>query len=164
MAVVNFLVHFFFFSPGGVWWYIASMAKMKIEKLYNDEHLKGFSNYMKNHEEDGKILLQLAGIIPTKSIIQKAKYSPKDLSEKKMNFLFEKAPFMFGVEERALPVIDLAFHLQKITNLVLSGKKVEVHCKDYGIFYDVEGKTFCTSYEFLVGLKTLLPINVEEAK
>lgn len=78
------------------------MPQKKVTKLYTDEEIEKFQLIAREEPEKIGIFLHLVGIIPTKSVMHKAKYRAGILSVSKMNELRRVAPFLFGEDKNEL--------------------------------------------------------------
>lgn len=100
------------------------MPQKKVTKLYTDEEIEKFQLIAREEPEKIEIFLHLVGIIPTKSVMHKAKYRAGILSASKMNELRKVAPFLFGEDKSPSESILNAYFYQMFALASKEGKTI----------------------------------------
>jgi hypothetical protein len=120
------------------------MPQKKVTKLYTDEEIEKFQLIARKQPETMEIFLRLVGIIPTKSVMHKAKYRAGILSVSKMNELRKLAPVLFGEDKSPSEPIRNAYVFQKLALHSLKGNSIPCKEDDNGItyYYDDEPLMF----------------------
>ena len=118
------------------------MAQKKVQPLYSEDHLVKFQKFVRKNPELARSFLSLVGILPTKSVMQKAFYAAQKLSVKKMNILFSNVPFLFNDDGADKSYHVLALHFQKLAEAALLNKTVSCHLENGKITYTIDSETF----------------------
>lgn len=100
------------------------MPQKKVTKLYTDEEIEKFQLIAREEPEKIETFLHLVGIIPTKSVMHKAKYRAGILSVSKMNELRKVAPFLFGEDKSPSESILNAYFYQMFALASKEGKTI----------------------------------------
>lgn len=134
-------ITFFFFLMGGGG-YNAPMPQKKIDRLYTDSQLLTFRDIVRHNKELVTLCFEMIGMSTTKSSLRKALYSPHMLSVRKMNILFMKFSFLFGVYSNRNKNQLLAAHLHKLSKAALEGKRIKANIYFDQYEYSIDDDTF----------------------